>query len=243
MKDEDQLIKEVEGKAKSMEISPADLAKMIDHTLLQPNKTSEDFTKLCEEARAYGFHSVCVNPYWVPFCVEKLGGTTVKVISVVGFPLGQNCTEIKALEAKKIVDEKASEIDMVMNIAALKGQNYNHGRNDIGTVVKAVGGIPVKVILETGYLTDEEIVKACEIAKEAGAAFVKTSTGFGPSGATIPHVSLMRKTVGKDFGVKASGGIRNFMDALKMIAAGANRIGSSTSVEIIEGLKRARGDS
>ena len=231
------LMDEVERKASKIKISPEQLAKIIDSTLLHPNKSGLDFEKLCMNAQKYGFYAVCVNPYWVRFCANQLQGTGVKVVSVVGFPLGQSTTKIKALEAREAVENGASEADMVMNLAALKDKKYDLVKEDVEAVVGATNGKPVKVILETGYLSDEEIVKACEIAMEAGAAFVKTSTGFGPLGATVPHVYLMRKTVGDKMGVKASGGIKSFGDALRMIAAGANRIGASEAVKMIEGCK------
>ncbi len=230
---------EVERKLKEIKMSPEELAKMIDHTLLYPNSTKENFRDLCKEAKTCNFHSVCVNPYWVLFCSEELKDTEIKIVSVAGFPFGQTISKIKAMEAKEAIEDGASEIDMVMNISAFKDRDHNFVKKDIEAVVDSTGGKLVKVILETGHLTDEEIIEACGIAKEAGADFVKTSTGFGPLGATVPHVYLMRKTVGDKFGVKAAGGIKNFGDALRMIAAGANRIGASQSVNIIDGYRQA----
>jgi len=228
------LMAEVERRAKEIRLSPEELAKMIDHALLRPEKSSDSFRNLCREARKYHFHSVCVNPAWVRFCAEELRGSGVKVVATVSFPFGQMTSRMKALEAMEAIENGASEVDMVMNIGAFKEGNYDYVRRDIETVVKAVGGNVVKVIIEAGYLTDDEVVKACEIVKSSGAHFVKTATGFGPTGATVPHVYLMRRAVGDDFGVKASGGIRSLHDVLLMIAAGANRIGSSSSVRIME---------
>ncbi|KUO40468.1 MAG: 2-deoxyribose-5-phosphate aldolase [Candidatus Hadarchaeum yellowstonense] len=225
---------EVERRAKEIRLSPEELAKMIDHALLRPEKSSDSFRNLCREARKYHFHSVCVNPAWVRFCAEELRGSGVKVVATVSFPFGQMTSRMKALEAMEAIENGASEVDMVMNIGAFKEGNYDYVRRDIEAVVKAVGGNVVKVIIEAGYLTDDEVVKACEIVKSSGAHFVKTATGFGPTGATVPHVYLMRRAVGDDFGVKASGGIRSLHDVLLMIAAGANRIGSSSSVRIME---------
>jgi deoxyribose-phosphate aldolase len=235
-----EIIMEIERKTKELKISPEELAKTIDHTLLSPYKNTAEFKKLCDEAKAYNFYSVCVNPYWVRFCADELKGTNIEIAAVVGFPLGQNTTNIKALETREVIENGATEVDMVMNIAAFKDKNYDFVKQDIEAVVEAARGKVVKVILETGYLTYEEIVKACEIVKEARANFVKTSTGFGPLGATIPHIYLMRKTVGDNFGVKAAGGISNFRDVLRAIAAGANRIGASDSVKIVDGYTWAK---
>lgn len=230
---------EVEHEAK-VELTPEGLAGMIDHALLRPEKSSKDFVNLCNEAKKYRFFSVCVNPYWVKFCSDLLKGTDVKVVSVVSFPFGQMTSKMKALETKETIDNGASEVDMVMNLGAFKSRNYDYVQRDIAAVVAAAEGKIVKVIIESGYLTDGEIVKACEIVRRSGAHFAKTSTGFGPLGATVRHVSMMRKAVGPDFGVKASGGIRSYCDAVNMVAAGANRIGSSESVKIIEDCKSAR---
>ena len=211
------------------------LAKMIDHTELKANSGKEKIKKLCDEAKKYGFISVCVNPFYVKYASEQLQNSDVIVCSVVGFPLGMNTTEIKSLEAKKAVAEGASEIDMVINVGAMTDGDYDFIKNDIQKVVEASKPAKVKVILETCYLTDAEIVKACQLAVEAGAHFVKTSTGFGSGGATEHHIKLMRETVGENIGVKASGGVRTQADALKMVSAGASRIGASSSIKIVEG--------
>jgi deoxyribose-phosphate aldolase len=209
------------------------IAKMIDHTILKPNVTDADVIKVCDEAKEYGFFSVCVNPYFVPLVAKELKGTDVKVTSVIGFPLGANTTEMKAYEAKKAVEDGANEIDMVLNVSALKDQKYDFVKNDIAAVVDAIKGKAIlKVILETCLLTKEEIVKASELSKEAGAQFVKTSTGFSTGGATAEDVALMKKTVGDALEVKASGGVRDYATAKAMVDAGATRIGASASVEI-----------
>lgn len=221
-------------------VTREELAKLIDHTLLKPGATKRDIVNLCEEARKYGFASVCVNPVYVSLAEEALKRTDVKVCTVVGFPLGANTPEAKAFEAKNAIENGAEEVDMVINIGALKSGDYELVMRDIKGVVEATKvskKIMVKVILETGYLTDEEKVIACKLAMEAGADFVKTSTGFGVGGATIHDVRLMKDTVGRNLEVKASGGIRTFDDAIAMINAGANRIGTSTGVAIIEGFK------
>ncbi|MBI2264874.1 MAG: deoxyribose-phosphate aldolase [Armatimonadetes bacterium] len=210
------------------------LADMIDHTLLKPDATREEIVRLCEEAKKYRFASVCVNPSHVPLCAEILRGTPVKVCTVVGFPLGATTTVAKAMETRDAIANGATEIDMVINIGALKAGNHDLVKRDIEAVREACGDKILKVILETALLSDEEKVKACQMAKEAGADFVKTSTGFGPGGATVHDVSLMRQTVGKYMGVKASGGIRDFATAQKMIQAGATRIGASASVAIMK---------
>ena len=209
------------------------IAKMIDHTILKPNVTDADVIKVCDEAKEYGFFSVCVNPYFVPLVAKELKGTDVKVTSVIGFPLGANTTEMKAFEAKKAVEDGANEIDMVINVSALKDQKYDLVKTDIAAVVEAIKGKAIlKVILETCLLTKDEIVKASELSKEAGAQFVKTSTGFSTGGATAEDVALMKKKVGDALEVKASGGVRDFATAKAMVDAGATRIGASASVEI-----------
>ena len=213
----------------------ANLARMIDHTLLKPDATRDDVVKLCEEARKHHFASVCVNTTWVPLCRTMLGGTDVKVCAVVGFPLGAMLPTAKAFEARDAVRQGAQEIDMVLNIGALKSRDYETVFEDICRVVKACGRAGVKVILETGQLTDEEKIIACSLSKLAGAAFVKTSTGFGKGGATVEDIALMRRVVGADMGVKASGGVRTQEDALRMREAGANRLGASASVAIVSG--------
>jgi deoxyribose-phosphate aldolase len=216
----------------------SDLAAHIDHTLLKPEATRNDVQKLCEEAAKYGFYSVCVNPTHVATAARLLANTPVKVVAVVGFPLGATSPGAKAFEAREAVRAGAREIDMVVNIGALKGGDLGLVLQDIQGVVEAAKPHPVKVILETGGLSDEEKVVGCALAKCAGAAFVKTSTGFGPGGATTGDVALMRRVVGKEMGVKASGGVRTTEDAEKMIQAGADRIGASASVAIVTGQKQ-----
>jgi deoxyribose-phosphate aldolase len=212
------------------------IAALIDHTLLKPEATEADIRGICAEARQYVFASVCVNPYWVPVVAAELVGSAVKVCSVVGFPLGASDRGVKFVEATCAVGLGAHEIDMVVNIGELLGGNLEFVRSDIERVVKGVQaeGAIVKVIIETALLNHEQKIAACKLAQEAGAAFVKTSTGFGPGGATVEDVALMRKTVGPDMGVKASGGIRTLEDLKKMVAAGATRIGSSAGVKIVE---------
>jgi len=210
------------------------LAKMIDHTLLEPSATRDRIERLCQEAKAYEVYSVCINPGWVPLAVSLLRGTDIKVCSTVGFPLGASLPEVKAFEAATVVGLGAHEVDMVINIGSLKSQDLQAVRHDISLVVKASKCLPVKVIIETAYLNGQEKVEACRLAEESGAAFVKTSTGFGPGGATVQDIHLIRKTVGDRLGVKASGGIRTLKDAVKMIEAGANRIGTSSTVQILK---------
>jgi deoxyribose-phosphate aldolase len=214
---------------------PADLAKLIDHTLLKPEATRDEVVKLCEEARKHRFASVCVNTTWVPLCKAMLAGTDVMVCAVVGFPLGAMTPSAKAYEAREAMRQGAKEIDMVINIGALKSRDYETVFEDICRVVKSAAPAGVKVILETSALDTEQKIIGCALAKLAGAAFVKTSTGFGKGGATVEDVALMRRIVGPDIGVKASGGVRTTDDALKMAQAGANRIGASASVAIITG--------
>lgn len=211
-----------------------ELAKTIDQTLLDPSATRSKLERFLEEAKAYEVYAVCVNPTWVPLAVKSLQASGVKVCSTVGFPSGASLPDVKAFEAETAVSLGADEVDMVMNIGALKSQDYDRVVGDISGVVKASRGHPVKVIIETGYLSDPEKVKACELAERAGAAFVKTSTGFGPGGATVADVRLMRETVGNRLGVKASVGIRTLKNALDMIDAGANRIGTSSGIWIIK---------
>ena len=212
------------------------IAALIDHTLLKPEATAADIRKVCAEARHYGFASVCVNPYWVRLVAEELAGSSVKVCSVVGFPLGASATEIKVAETAAAIRDGAQEIDMVLNIGELRGGNHDAVRADIKAVVEAAhsGGAIVKVILETALLDDQQKVAGSLLSKEAGADFVKTSTGFGPGGATAADVALMRRTVGPAMGVKASGGVRTLEDLKTMAAAGANRVGASASVKIVE---------
>jgi deoxyribose-phosphate aldolase len=216
---------------------PADLAKLIDHTMLKPEATRDEVVKLCEEAKKYRFASVCVNTTWVPLCKAMLAGTDVMVCAVVGFPLGAMAPTSKAYEARDAVRAGAKEIDMVINLGALKSKDYETVFEDICRVVKSASPSAVKVILETGALTNEEKIIGCTLSKLAGAAFVKTSTGFGKGGATVEDVALMRQIVGGELGVKASGGVRTAEDALKMAQAGANRIGASASVGIVTGSK------
>ena len=211
------------------------LNKYIDHTLLKPDASQEQIETLIEEAKKYDFASVCVNPTWVNFAAQALKATDVKVCTVIGFPLGANTPELKAFETSDAIQNGANEIDMVINIGALKSRNFDLVERDIRAVVEAAKGTLVKVIIETCLLTDDEKVKACQIAQKAGADFVKTSTGFSTGGATVADVALMRKTVGPDMGVKASGGARSYEDALAFIKAGATRIGASSSVAIMEG--------
>lgn len=213
------------------------LAAMIDHTLLKPDATREDVLALCAEARQYKFASVCVNPGWVKTAAEALAGSGVKVCTVVGFPLGATTTLTKVMETRDSIAAGADEIDMVINIGALKNRQDDWVESDILEVVRAAQGKIVKTIFETALLSDEEVIRACQMAKRAGADFVKTSTGFGPGGATAHHVALMRTTVGPLMGVKASGGIRDLETAREMIQAGATRIGASASVKIVKGEK------
>lgn len=219
---------------------PADLAQMIDHTLLKADATTDEVRRLCEEAKRYGFASVCLNSGHVRRAKTLLAGSAAKVVAVVGFPLGAMATTAKAFEAREAVRNGADEIDMVINLGALKSHDYETVLCDVEKVVEAAQGRPVKVILETGALTDEEKITGCTIARLAGAAFVKTSTGFGPGGATEQDVALMRRVVGPELGVKASGGVRTRQDAEKMVAAGADRIGASASVAIVTGKQMAR---
>jgi deoxyribose-phosphate aldolase len=213
------------------------LAGLIDHTLLKPQATHEDLRKICTEAKQHRFASVCVNAANVDFCARELAGSGVPIAAVVGFPLGASTPEIKAMETRQAIDSGAAEIDMVLNVGALKDKNYQLILEEIACVVRAARGKLVKVILETSLLNDIEKIAACALSKAAGAHYVKTSTGFGPGGATVEDIALMRLVVGPKLGVKASGGIREQESALRMIQAGATRIGASASVEIVEGRK------
>jgi len=214
------------------------LASYIDHTALKPDATRSDIVRLCEEARQHQFATVCVNPYWVSAAAELLAGSGVGITTVIGFPLGATSTFAKTAEARDAIAAGATEIDMVLNVGALKSGLYEEVERDVARVAEACKGAAVlKVILETGLLTDEEKVKACELCVAAGADFVKTSTGFGPGGATAADIALMRRTVGPDIGVKASGGVRDAKTARAMIEAGATRIGASASVAIVAGGK------
>ncbi len=219
------------------EISNTAIARMIDHTLLKPETSANDIDKLCEEAKQYNFASVCINPCYVSQCYSHLKNTPVKVCTVIGFPLGANCTDTKRKEAELALSQGAQEIDMVINIGKLKSGDYDYIFNDINQVVLAAKkyNAVCKVIIETALLTDEEKVKACLISKSAKADFVKTSTGFSTGGATASDVALMRYVVGSSVGVKASGGIRTKEDVEAMIESGADRIGASASVKIVTG--------
>ncbi|MBV6683870.1 deoxyribose-phosphate aldolase [Bacillus sp. JRC01] len=213
------------------------IANMIDHTLLKPESTKEQVEILCQEAKEYTFASVCVNPTWVSYAHELLEGTQVKVCTVIGFPLGASTPEVKAFETKDAIANGATEVDMVINIGALKSGDDALVKRDMEAVVAASKGKALsKVIIETCLLTDEEKVKACKLAVEAGADYVKTSTGFSTGGATVADITLMRETVGPDIGVKASGGVRSLEDAQNMIEAGATRLGASSGVKIMQGL-------
>ncbi|NQP29233.1 deoxyribose-phosphate aldolase [Streptococcus suis] len=217
------------------------LNKYIDHTILKPETTQEQVEKILAEAKEYDFASVCVNPTWVALAAESLKDSDVKVCTVIGFPLGANTPAVKAFETKDAISNGADEIDMVINIGALKIGNYDLVLEDIKAVVAASGDKLVKVIIEACLLTDAEKVKACQLSQEAGADYVKTSTGFSTGGATVADVALMRKTVGPDMGVKASGGARSYEDAIAFIEAGASRIGASSGVAIMNGAQ-ADGD-
>ena len=210
-------------------------SKYIDHTILKPNATSDQIIKLCEEAVANDFASVCINPCWIPTAKAALAGSDVKLCVVVGFPLGAMTTEAKVFETKDAIEKGAQEVDMVINVGALKSGNADLVESDIRAVVEASGDKLVKVIIEACLLTDEEKVQACQLAQKAGADFVKTSTGFSTGGATLPDVKLMRQTVGPDMGVKAAGGARSYADAVAFVEAGATRIGTSAGVAILKG--------
>ncbi|GIV45712.1 MAG: deoxyribose-phosphate aldolase [Ignavibacterium sp.] len=225
------------------EVSDKELAKMIDHTLLKPDATEIEIKKLCDEAREFDFASVCVNPCWVDFCFNQLKETNVKVCTVIGFPLGANHTNTKLQEAETAIADGAEEIDMVINIGQLKSKNYDYVFNEIEKIshIAKRSLVLTKVIIETCLLTDEEKFIASLLSKEAGADFIKTSTGFSKGGATIYDVALMNFAVEGKLKVKASGGVRSKDDALKMIAAGASRIGTSSGVKIIQGEKANSG--
>lgn len=212
------------------------LEKFIDHTILKPQTGEKDVLRVCEEARKYNFASVCINPFYTSLVKNALEGTDVKTCVVVGFPLGANTKEVKAFETEEVIKMGADEVDMVINVGALKDEKYDVVKEDIEAVVAAAKGKAlVKVILETCLLTDAEKVKACEIAKAVGADFVKTSTGFSTGGATVEDIKLMRETVGPNMGVKASGAVRTKEDAEAVVSAGASRIGASSSIAIVEG--------
>ena len=215
--------------------APSDVAQLIDHTLLKPDATGQEIERLCREAAEHRFATVCVNPVWVSTCASLLRGTPVLVCSVVGFPLGATTTDVKGFETRRVIFDGAREVDMVINIGALKSGDLRTVERDIDAVAQPCRdcGVVSKVIIEAAYLSDEEKVTACTLAKAAGADFVKTSTGFGPGGATVADVALMRRVVGADMGVKAAGGVRD-LDSLKaMVAAGASRVGASAGVKIL----------
>jgi len=217
---------------------PADVTRYIDHTLLKPEATRSQIEQLCEEAIQFGFYSVCVNTYWADFCARKLRGKDVKVCCVVGFPLGAMDSRSKAFETRNAIENGASEIDMVINIGALKSRDLREVEEDIRSVIRACRSTTVsKVIIETCLLTDDEKVLACEISKKAGADYVKTSTGFSKGGATASDIALMRRVIGPKMGIKAAGGVRSFEDVKSMIESGATRIGASASVKIVSGEK------
>src|SRR5699024_4938384 len=213
------------------------LAKYIDHTLLKPEATKEQIKQLVREAKEYDFASVCVNPHWVSYSYDHLKETNVKVCTVIGFPLGANSTETKVFETKQAISNGATEVDMVINIGELKSKNDELVKQDIQAVVESAKGKALtKVIIETSLLSNDEKVRACELAKLAGADFVKTTTGFSGGGATVEDIKLMRETVGPDMGIKASGGVRTLQDTKAMIEAGATRIGASAGVKIVKEL-------
>jgi len=225
-------------------LSAEQLARYIDHTLLKPEASRDQILKLCREAVEHHFASVCVNPCWVRLCAEALRGSEVKVCTVIGFPLGATLSSVKAFEAEESIRQGAGEVDMVINIGALKSGDRQYVEDDIRAVVErthALGAL-VKVIIETVLLTQEEKVLACRLSQAAGADFVKTSTGFAGGGATVEDVALMRQVVGDAMGVKAAGGIRTYADALRMIQAGANRLGTSAGVQIIQGAQKDSAD-
>ena len=225
-----------QSKGQASRISQSDLAGLIDHTLLKPDAVELQFEQLCSEAVKYKFKSVCVNSSWVPFVAKKLRGTGIIVCSVIGFPLGGMDTRSKAFEARSAIASGATELDMVINVGALKSGNLKLVEEDIRAIKRACRSTTLlKVILETGLLTEAEKILACEISKKAGADFVKTSTGFAGSGATVEDISLMRRIVGPGMGVKASGGIRTFDQAMALINAGASRLGCGASVAVITG--------
>lgn len=218
-----------------MKIEPAALAQYIDHTLLAADASREQIATLCREAQEHGFYSVCVNSGQVPYAASLLQGAAVKVCAVVGFPLGAGLSDTKAFEAKQAIAAGAGEIDMVLNVGALKDGLLDFVSDDIAAVQQACGAVPLKVILETCLLDDAQKTKACEICRELNVAFVKTSTGFSKSGATLEDVALMRKVVGTGVGVKASGGVRDYATAVALIEAGATRLGTSSGIAIVSG--------
>lgn len=224
-------------------LSAAQLAAFIDHTLLKADATARDIEKLCAEAREHKFYSVCINGSWVAQARHFLDGTDVKVAAVAGFPLGAMSADVKRFETEAAIDDGAHEIDVVLNLGRLKDGDNKYVLRELRDVVEAADERPVKVILETGLLTDEQKVRACQLVVESGAHFVKTSTGFGAGGATLADVKLMRATVGPKFGVKAAGGIRDTQTALAMIEAGATRLGTSAGVAIVTGIAKTGGNA
>ncbi len=228
--------KEKNSGEKNLGMTTQELARYIDHTLLKPEAIDSQFDQLCEEAVKYNFYSVCVNSSWVSYVAKKVRGTNVKVCSVVGFPLGEMDSRTKAFETSVAINNGAHEIDMVISVGALRSGNYKYVEDDIRAVKRACrSNTTLKVILETSLLNEQEKIIACEICKKVEVGFVKTSTGFGGGGATVADIELMRRTVGSDMGVKASGGIRDFKSAVAMIKAGATRIGAGASVAILTG--------
>ena len=221
---------------------PSDVAALIDHTLLKADATRQEIEKLCAEAREFGFATVCVNPTWVSLCARLLRGSTTGVCTVVGFPLGATTTDVKQYETRRVIFDGASEVDMVINVGALKSGDLGVVERDIAAVVAACKdcGVLSKVIIEAALLTDEEKISACALAKAAGADYVKTSTGFGPGGATVADVELMRRVVGPDIGVKAAGGVRDYEALKNLVSAGASRVGASAGVKIVQ---QSKGDA
>jgi deoxyribose-phosphate aldolase len=212
------------------------IAAMIDHTLLRADSTQQEIIKLCEEAKLYNFATVCVNPYWVPLAVHELKGSKVGITTVIGFPLGSSSSAVKSVEASDSIANGATEIDMVLNVGAMRSGHYAAVEQDIqGVALACKGKAIMKVIIETCYLTEDEKIRAAELCKSAGADFVKTSTGFGPSGATLKDIQLIRKTVGNEMGIKASGGVRDLPFAIQLIEAGATRLGTSSGIALVTG--------
>jgi deoxyribose-phosphate aldolase len=212
------------------------IAAMIDHTLLKADSTQQEIIKLCEEAKRYSFATVCVNPYWVRLAAQELKDSKVGITTVIGFPLGSSTSQVKSMEASDSIRNGATEIDMVLNVGALKSGDFDAVERDIeGVVLACKGKAIVKVIIETCYLTDDEKKRAAEMCKSAGADFVKTSTGFGPSGATLKDIQLIRQTVGNELGIKASGGVRDLPFAIQLIEAGATRLGTSSGIALVTG--------
>jgi deoxyribose-phosphate aldolase len=225
--------------------APSDVAALIDHTLLKPDATRQEIEQLCREAAEFGFATVCVNPVWTGLCAERLRTTAVRVCTVVGFPLGATMADVKQYETRRVIDDGAVEVDMVLNIGALKSGDLRSVERDLEAVTGLcrARGVTSKVIIEAAYLSDAEKVAACTLAKAAGADFVKTSTGFGPGGATVADVTLMRRVVGADMGVKASGGVKDLEALRAMVSAGASRIGASAGVRIVQQSRGQLGSS